>query len=123
MAGPKVLLLDEPAAAFSGRLVPAKGAAALLRAFAGIPHGRLLIAGADMPISVAISPARRGPPLSSVTTCRRTGSPSASMTVPAVMSPLCLTYIIINKIINYCQDAESGGMRGSAKAKSGPRED
>jgi glycosyltransferase involved in cell wall biosynthesis len=38
-------LLDEPTAAFSGRLVPAKGAAVLLRAFAGIPQGRLLIAG------------------------------------------------------------------------------
>lgn len=38
-------LLEEPTAAFSGRLVPAKGVDVLLRAFADVPYGRLLIAG------------------------------------------------------------------------------
>jgi glycosyltransferase involved in cell wall biosynthesis len=38
-------LLAEPTASFAGRLVPEKGVAVLLRAFAGVPNGRLLIAG------------------------------------------------------------------------------
>ena|SRR5579871_6038662 len=36
---------DEPTAAFAGRLVSSKGVPVLLRAFAGVPCGRLLIAG------------------------------------------------------------------------------